>query len=223
MPEQRPPPAPARAPPGRLGAARPSAVRALMQYGGRVDDRGQVFVPPGEVAAALGVSGSTFRRISQDYEGVFSPLPRDGNNRRLWTVEAARRVQLAHEAVREGRADSTRAALELLRDGRHLPARADLDHPPAPDVGRALAQVEAQVQAQGDHLARLVQALDARDAELAGALHAVADAQRAQAQALADLRAQVQELAARPAPAPPSAPPRGVLSRVLLAILGGRA
>ena len=79
------------------------------------------------------------------------------------------------------------------------------------------------MQAQGDHLAQLVQALDTRDAELAGALHAVAAAQRAQAQALTDLRAQVQELAARPAPAPPSAPPHGVLSRVLLAILGGRA
>lgn len=182
-----------------------------------MDDDGQVFVPPGEVAAALGVSGSTFRRISQDYEGVFSPLPRDGNNRRLWTVEAAQRVRLAHEAVREGCADSTRAALEALRDGRDLPTRADL--PPAPDAGRALVQVVTQVEAHGERLAQLVRALDARDAELAEALHAVAAAQRAQAQALIDLRAQVQELAARPAPAPP----RGVLSRVLLTIFNGRA
>lgn len=174
---------------------------------------------PGDVAASLGVSGSTFRRISQDYEEVFEALPRDAQNRRLWTLEAAQRVITAHEAVREGRADSTRAALEAIRDGRPLPTRAEVA--PAPDAGRTLERLDelgTQLQQQGDGLAQLLQVLDQRDAEIAGALRALAEAQRAQAGALDALREEVRVTAARPAPAPLGAPPKGLIERVLRAV-----
>lgn len=199
-------------PPGRRPCARAPPARTL--YGERVDDHVQVFVSPGDVAASLGVSGSTFRRISQDYESVFQELPRDANNRRLWTLEAAQRVQAAHSGVKEGRADSTRAALEALRDGRDLPIRADL--PPAPDAGHALAELRDQLDRQGEGITRMLQALDARDGEIADALRVLGAAQVAQIKALDQLRA---DLAARPAPAPVSVRPRGLLARLLRALL----
>lgn len=174
---------------------------------------------PGDVAARLGVSGSTFRRISQDYEEVFEALPRDAQNRRLWTLEAAQRVATAHETVREGQADSTRAALEAIRDGRALPTRTEVA--PTPDAGRALERLDelsAQLQQQGEGLAQLLQVLDARDAEIAGALRELAGAQRAQAEALSALRQEVRAATARPAPSPPSAPPRSLVKRVLRAV-----
>lgn len=107
----------------------------------------------------------------------------------MWTLEAAQRVATAHEAVREGRADSTLAALEALRDGRALPTRAEVA--PTPDAGRTLERLDelnAQIRQQGEGLAQLLQVLDQRDAEIAGALRALAEAQRAQAGALDALR-----------------------------------
>lgn len=180
---------------------------------------GRVHLTPGDLAARLGVSGSTFRRISTDYEAVFEALPRDAQRRRLWPLEAAERVMLAHEAVREGQADSTRAALQLVREGRELVAPLD---PPALGGGGALQKLDelsAQVRQQGEGIATLLQALDERDSEIAGALRALAEAQQAQAQALRELR---EEGCARPAPAPPSASQSGLWERVLKMVLGSR-
>lgn len=160
---------------------------------------GRVHLTPGDLAARLGVSGSTFRRISTDYEAVFEALPRDAQRRRLWPLEAAERVLLAHEAVREGQADSTRAALELVREGHNLAVPLD---PPAPGGGGALQKLDelsAQVQQQAEGITTLLRALDERDSEIAGALRALGEAQQAQAQALRELR---EEVRARPAPAP---------------------
>ncbi len=180
---------------------------------------GRVHLTPGDLAARLGVSGSTFRRISTDYEAVFEALPRDAQRRRLWPLEAAERVVLAHEAVREGQADSTRSALELVRAGRELVTPLD---PPAlgAEGGRVkLDELSAQIRQQGEGITTLLQALDERDSEIAGALRALGEAQQAQAEALRELR---EEVRARPAPAPPSASPSGWWERVLKRVLGSR-
>ena len=131
---------------------------------------------PGDLAARVGVSGSTCRRISTAYEAVFEALPRDAQRRRLWPLEAAERVMLAHEAVREGQADRTRAALELVRKGHNLAVPLD---PPAPGGGGALQKLDElsmQVRQQGKGIATLLQALNERDSEIAGALQALAEA-----------------------------------------------
>jgi len=47
-------------------------------------------------------------------------------------LEAVQQVAIVHEAVREGRVDSTRAALDAIRDGRALPARAEVAPTPPP-------------------------------------------------------------------------------------------
>lgn len=194
-----------------------------MQTVQTVDEGGErLTFMPGDIAAQLGVSGSTFRRISQDYEQVFDPLPRDQQNRRNWTPEAVRRVVLAHEAVREGYAESTRAALLTLKEGGELVRREGAPIPP--DAGGALAKLDdlaAQVQRQGEGIAQLLRGLDERDTEIAAALRALANAQDAQAQALRELR---EEVRARPAPAPPSAtkkePPAPLLLRLVRALFG---
>lgn len=149
----------------------------------------RVHYAPGDVAARLGVSGSTFRRISADYEQVFEALPRDAQHRRLWTPEAAQRVLAAHEAVRDGHAESTRAALLAIREGRDLVSLMDVPAPP--DAGRALEKLDdlaAQVQRQGEGITALLRGLDERDAEIAAALRALGEAQQQQAQALRELR-----------------------------------
>lgn len=174
---------------------------------------------PGDVAARLGVSGSTFRRISADYEQVFEPLPRDQQNRRHWTPEAVRRVALAHAAVREGQAESTRTALLKLRDAGDL--MRPTEAPAPPDGGQALARIDglaAQVQRQGEGIAELLQGLSERDAEIAAALRALGNAQQAQADALRELR---DEVCARPAPAPALEPQRlPLLLRLWRAVFG---
>jgi len=175
-----------------------------------------VFVPPSEIAAHLGVSGSTLRRISADYEATFGELPRDEQRRRLWPVEAAQRVSQAHQAVREGRATSTRAALQVLQEGGHLLLPSDALAPPG--AGRALDHLDelaAQIQRQGDGITTLLRGLDERDAEIASALRLLAEAQRAQTEELQQLRAEVH---ARPAPTPPSAPPDSLFLRLLRAV-----
>lgn len=177
---------------------------------------------PGDVAARLGVSGSTFRRISADYEQVFDALPRDQQNRRHWTPEAVQRVALAHTAVKEGHAESTRAALLTIKEGGELVRRADT--PAAPDGGQALVKIDdltAQVQRQGEGIAELLQGLSERDAEIAAALRALGEAQQVQAAALRELR---EEVRARPAPTPPSAtqkePSAPLLLRLVRALFG---
>lgn len=162
---------------------------------------------------SLGVSSSTFRRLSQEYEAVFSPLARDANNRRVWTLEAAARATAAYQALRDGRADSIRSALEAVRDGRALPERLELPTPPG--AGRALEELSLQVQQQGLGISELLRALDTRDAELTAALRALAAAQEGQARTLEALRVQIHARVPTPGARRP-----GLLERLLLALLG---
>lgn len=175
--------------------------------------------------------------MAGEYESIFPALPRDANNRRLWTVEAAQTLKAAHLAQKEGRAVSLRAALEALHEGRELPALGDLGEaittPDASRTGEELAALHEQIQRQGEGITAMLQALDERDAEIAGALRALAEGQQAQARAVAGLVDRVAEAerraeerareAAAVVPSPPPAPvvPRGFLAR-LLWLLGGR-
>ena len=181
-----------------------------------LDQGGRVFVPPSEIATHLGVSGSTLRRISADYEATFGELPRDEQRRRLWPVEAAQRVSQAHQAVREGLATSTRAALQVLKEeGDFL---LPLDAPAPPGAGRALDHLDelaTQVQRQGEGITTLLRGLDERDAEIASALRLLAEAQRAQTEELQQLRT---EIRACRVPAPPSAPPSSLFLQLLRTI-----
>jgi hypothetical protein len=163
--------------------------------------------------ASLGISSSTFRRLSQEYEAVFSPLIRDANNRRVWTLEAAGRAMAAYQALRDGGAESIRAALEAVRDGRALSVRPEL--PTHPGAGRALEALSIQVQQQGQGISELLRGLDTRDAELTAALRALAAAQADQARTLETLRVQIHASAH---PAPSQRP--GLLVRLFLALLG---
>lgn len=184
---------------------------------------------PGDVAAALDVSDSSLRRMAGEYEQVFTPMQRDANNRRLWTVEAVQTLKQAHEAQKEGRAVSLRAALEALAEGRELPALADLGGPLAPadgpQTGEELAALRVQIQQQGESITTLLTGLGERDAEIAGALRALAEGQQAQARAVAALADRLEQAeqarAALPAPPPAPALPRGFLAR-LLWLWGGK-
>lgn len=210
----------------------------VRRYSGRVtDEGGQVFVTPGDVASLLEVSDSSLRRMAGEYEQVFPPLPRDANNRRLWTVEAAQTLKAAHLAQKEGRAVSLRAALEALHEGRELPALGDLGEaittPDASQTGEELAELREAITRQGEGITTMLQALDERDAEIAGALRALAESQQAQARAVADLSTRIEQAerraeerarearAALPPPTPAPVVPRGFLAR-LLWLLGGR-
>lgn len=188
-----------------------------------MNDGGQVIVTPSDVANLLDVSDSSLRRMAGEYEQVFPPMQRDANNRRLWTVEAAQMLKQAHEAQKEGRAVSLRAALEALAEGRELPALADLGEAITPaggsQTGEELALLREEIQKQGEGITTLLQALDERDSEIAAALRVIGDAQQAQARALAALSDRIEQAeqarAALPAPEPPPAPPRGFLGRLL--------
>lgn len=61
---------------------------------------------PGEVAQVLRVQPRAVRRIAETYEAVFEELPRvrpeEDRSPRLWTMEAVRRVQVAHLALKSG-------------------------------------------------------------------------------------------------------------------------
>ena len=171
---------------------------------------------PGEIAARLGVSGSTLRRMSADYEATFGELPRDKQRQRLWPVEAVHQLSQAHQAVREGRATSTRAALQVLKEGGVLLVHMEAPARLAP--GGALNQLDElaiQVQRQGEGITTLLRGLDERDAEIASALRLLAEAQRAQTEELQQLRT---EIRARPAPTPPSAPPSSLFIQLLKAV-----
>ena len=175
-----------------------------------------VYLTPGDVMKSLGVSSSTFRRLSQDFETVFPPLERDANNRRHWTLEAAQLLQQAHQAVEMGAAPSYLSALEALRDGRGVPTRGQL--PLAQDPGAALDDLRVLVQSQGESITQLLTGLNERDAELVSSLRALADAQVQQTRAIQALQVRV-EANARSAPTP-SARPRSLLVRLLLTVLG---
>jgi AraC-like DNA-binding protein len=173
-----------------------------------------LYLTPGDVMAALGISTSTFQRISQEYEGVFPLLDRTPQGRRIWTLEAEQRLQAAHAAVKTGEAESHRAALEALRDGRPLPTRTEQP----PDPNQALKALRLDVEAQGEGITQLLRGLDTRDAELAAALRALADAQVQQGRILGVLQAQLEAMA-RPVPTAGRKPQRGLLMRLLLAAL----
>lgn len=97
---------------------------------------------PGDVAGHLKVSGATVRRMASAYEKIFGPLARDGKQHRVWSLEAVRRVQVAHEALNTGQVTSLENALILVRDGDALPVRAEL-----PVRSDALAELLTEVRA----------------------------------------------------------------------------
>jgi hypothetical protein len=177
-----------------------------------------LYLTPGDVMASLGVSTSTFQRLSHEYESVFPLLNRTPQGRRIWTLEAEQRLQQAHSAVKAGEAESHRAALEALRDGRALPTRAAQPSADALDPSQALEALRLQVMSQGEGITQLLRGLDARDAELAAALRALADAQGAQGQAIQALQTHMQDMA-RPVPTPGKRTQRGLLMRLVLALL----
>jgi hypothetical protein len=78
---------------------------------------------PGEVAEYLRVSSPTVRRMGSAYEEVFGPLARDGRGHRIWSLEAVRRVQVAHLAISSGKVASLEAALRMVQTGADLPTR----------------------------------------------------------------------------------------------------
>lgn len=123
---------------------------------------------PGEVADHLRVSAPTVRRMAKHYEEVFGVLPRDERDRRLWPLEAVRRVQAAHQALGSGRLASLERALELVRDGEELPQRVTL--PVERDVLVELLEevraLRALTEAQGRELAHLREVVQGQGREL---------------------------------------------------------
>jgi len=123
---------------------------------------------PGEVADHLRVSAPTVRRMAKHYEDVFGLLPRDERDRRLWPLEAVRRVQAAHQALGSGRVVSLERALELVRDGEELPVRVTL--PVERDVLAELLEevraLRALTEAQGRELAHLREVVQGPSREL---------------------------------------------------------
>lgn len=116
---------------------------------------------PGEVAQALGVQPRTVRRMAETYEAVFEELPRvrpeEDRSPRLWTLEAVRRVQVAHLALRSGKVGSLEYALALVRDGAELPvvAAEPESGQGADNLSVQLVEMRALLEAQGRELARL--------------------------------------------------------------------
>ena len=116
---------------------------------------------PGEVADHLQVSAPTVRRMAGAYELVFGPLERDSRRHRAWSLDAVRRVQVAHAALSTGKITSLEAALQMVRDGLDLPVPTVL--PVQHDV---LAELLAEVrglrvlaEAQGRELTALRSAM----------------------------------------------------------------
>jgi DNA-binding transcriptional MerR regulator len=69
---------------------------------------------PSKVAKALGISTSLLRRYARSYEEVYEKLPRDRQNRRLYTKVAVERLKLSRESVLQKRAPSVEVALRDL-------------------------------------------------------------------------------------------------------------
>jgi hypothetical protein len=69
---------------------------------------------PSKVAKALGISTSLLRRYARSYEEVYEKLPRDRQNRRLYTKVAVERLKLSRESVLQKRAPSVQVALRDL-------------------------------------------------------------------------------------------------------------
>lgn len=111
----------------------------------------------GEVAQHLGLSPASVRRIAQQYEAVFGDLPRDEQARRLWPLEAVRRVQVAHQALGSGRVTSLTQALELVRDGEELPQQVTLpvERDVLDELLREVRALRALSEAQARELAEL--------------------------------------------------------------------
>lgn len=89
-----------------------------------MSNKGGTVYPPAEAARLLSVSVSGLRRYGLIYEGVFDPLPRDSQGRRLWTPLAVTRLRRAKALLAEGRAVSIEAALEadetLVQDAQEM-------------------------------------------------------------------------------------------------------
>lgn len=168
--------------------------------------------------SALGVSTSTFQRVCLEYESVFTPLERDSRKQRIWTIDAARRLQQAHEAVRIGKAESYRSAFDALRNGRELLSQIEQISVSPSDSSEVLEALRLQVMQQGDGITTLLKNLDARDVEIIGALRALADAQVEQSRVIQALHDKIQA-SARPVPTPGKLP-RSLLVRLLRAVLG---
>ena len=125
---------------------------------------------PGEVASQLGVQDRTVRRMAAAYESVFEELPRlrpnDDRSPRLWPVDAARRVQVAHLALKSGKVPSLEQALVVVRDGGDLPVKTEPLTGQVPDtlstdlLVELLTEVQA-IRAENAELAYEVQALRA--------------------------------------------------------------
>ena len=116
---------------------------------------------PGQVAEHLQVSAPTVRRMAAAYELVFEPLERDSRGHRAWSLDAVRRVQVAHAALSTGKVTSLEAALQMVHDGLDLPVPTVL--PVQHDVlAELLAEVRglrALAEAQGRELMALRSAM----------------------------------------------------------------
>ncbi|AEB11628.1 MerR family transcriptional regulator [Marinithermus hydrothermalis] len=69
---------------------------------------------PAQAAERLGISAAQLRKYAPIYEERFGTLPRDARGRRVYPQEAVARLEAARALIREGKAESIRAALEQL-------------------------------------------------------------------------------------------------------------
>lgn len=76
------------------------------------ENGGAAIYTPAEAAKLLSISVSGLRRYGAIYDEVYDPLPRDPQNRRVWTHAAVTRLRHAKGLVDTGRAVSIQAALE---------------------------------------------------------------------------------------------------------------
>lgn len=129
---------------------------------------------PGDVAQVLGVQPRTVRRMAETYEAVFGELPRvrpeEDRSSRLWTVEAVRRVQVAHLALRSGKVGSLEHALVLVRDGAELPvvAAESASGQGADNLTAQLAELRALLEVQGRELTLLRELVEGQTRALPG-------------------------------------------------------
>lgn len=76
------------------------------------ETQGAAIYTPAEAAKLLSISVSGLRRYGAIYDKIFGELPRDPQNRRVWTHAAVTRLRRAKGLVDTGKAVSIEAALE---------------------------------------------------------------------------------------------------------------
>lgn len=109
----------------------------------------QTVYTPGEAARLLGVTTQTLRRYAEDYGEVFEPVVQQGRQRAFDSVFVARMHQ-AQVMQQANKAQSIRAALELVRDGT---TSAELsEHPTQPPFEQAVLE---QLRALGEMVVQL--------------------------------------------------------------------